>query len=415
MNPLLDTILFGCQSAWGAIFMAVATVCGLCTIALVMWAVGRAVSQSRERVRFMERAGARGFDPQERDILWQLSAFVATGPREEILSSVDLFDRCVLAAREAMGREIRRRPVWLSPAALDCIRRRYQEAEARSRHRFASTREIEYNQAVTVRCPDGYTFDAFAFQVTSQGLYLSYLPREGVAERIVPGTRLVVSFWRPKDARYEFETHAIGRADAFARTFIVAHSSLRRIQERGYVRVRWHQPVVVTPLTREDGTEVSGEAMEVQLHDLSIGGASFRCSAPLDEGATVILRLGTGDNGLLSLTGRIVRRSPLNGTSQPMFLTSVRFEDTPRVDENRLARLVAQIQQSMIRRTMARAGAYAGLSRAPAAERISRRPERSFAEVSSARASPVSAHSPLRSSRAVHVPLAPAEEARSLP
>jgi len=382
MESILEQVMFGWRSPWGAIVLAAVLMCLLCGAALFLWGLGLLVGRIRAERSFMKQAAGRGFDREASRILWNLGRFAAPRERAEILSSVDLFDRCVTVARGTLGGDPRCRPAWLSPSRLDAIRRWYDTSRARSRHHFATTREIEYNQPVTVRCPDGYSFDAFVLQATEQGLYLSHLPRLGLEGRLTAGARLTVRFWRPRDARYEFDTCVVSAVDMFARTFLVAHAPLRRIQERGYVRVRWHRPVHVAPMggegmaTGANDEAPSDDALSAQLRDVSVGGASFRCAARLSQGRKVLLRLPLGPSESLTLPGQVVRQSPLNGTSQEAFLTSIRFEGLLPAQENRLARLVAHLQQGLIRRMVSRSAATAAPSPAGVAEKVSRSPEK---------------------------------------
>ena len=57
----------------------------------------------------------------------------------------------------------------------------------------------------------------------------------------------------------------------------------------------------------------------------------------------------------MTLPAQVIRQDELNGTANPLLLTSIRFEDiTPR-DEYHLGRLVADLQNNLIRRMLRRA------------------------------------------------------------
>jgi hypothetical protein len=173
-----------------------------------------------------------------------------------------------------------------------------------------------------------------------------------------------MSFWRPHDARYECTARVTrGEVSPRDRRLVLAHAALNRVQEREYVRVRCRQEVRLGVFDPEKDENASGRNGEPELpfvamlHDLSNGGASLVTDKPLTPGTLVFVRIPLlRKPGSLTLSARVLRQSLLGGTSNASWQSSLRFEPLSARTENHLSRFIADLQQRLISRMLARAG-----------------------------------------------------------
>jgi c-di-GMP-binding flagellar brake protein YcgR len=257
------------------------------------------------------------------------------------------------------------------------LRRKYAETR-RARHRIADTREIEANQPVRIRLgPSRAAFDSFVLNVAPDSLQLS-LPADMT---LPPAIELAdcpafVSFWRPHDARYECTARVTrGRTAGRDRCLVLSHAALNRVQEREHVRVRCRQEIrfgMSEPAATETAASAdmpptggrTGRRSEPELpfvamlHDLSNGGASLVTDKPIAAGTRVLLRIPLlRKPWSLTLAGRVLRQSLLGATSNTSWQCSIQFEPLSPRSENHLGRFIADLQQRLISRMLARAGA----------------------------------------------------------
>lgn len=331
-------------------------ICTVWAAGAAAW-VGRALLRRRRaRAAFLGAARARGFTAEEGRRLWDLGRFATD--RARILESVEVFDQCVFDLR--ISAETAGRPVPESGAEFyaSALRRKYAPA----RHAplaISDTQHLEANQPVKVRLRDGTMFNAFVVDSTPERLSLT-LPAASRTARLDQRKSVHVTFWRPLDARYEFETEVVAGPARSALT--VAHAPVKRFQDRESVRVRSRDEVRLAYIDAEQaGSVEGGPAPELTatgtLRDLSIGGACVVTSARPPADAWVLLRLTLKRAPhMLLLPARIIRRQALDGTSNPMVQLSVKFEPLSARNEHQLGRLVAEIQQRLIRRMLVRAG-----------------------------------------------------------
>jgi c-di-GMP-binding flagellar brake protein YcgR len=344
-----------------------AAVCVIWGTAVAAWCGVKLHRRWSGRSRFIRQALERGFDRQEAMNLWRIARFSPDGgDREAILASCEAFDRCLRAAEEAAADDPLLRPEYLGGSVTSALRRKYGNTR-RARQRIADTHEIEANQPVRVRLgSSSATFDSFVLNVAQDSLQLS-LPAD---VKLPPAMELAdcpafMSFWRPHDARYECTARVTrGETSQRDRRLVLSHASLNRVQEREHVRVRCRQEVRLGMFDSATAEKASGRSGEPQLpfvavlHDLSNGGASLVADKPMATGTLVFVRIPLlRKPWALTLAARVLRQSLLGGTSNASWQSSVRFEPLSARTEQHLSRFIADLQQRLISRMLARAGA----------------------------------------------------------
>ncbi len=343
-----------------------ATVCVVWAAGVAAWCAVKLRRRWSGRSRFVRQALERGFDREEAANLWRIAGFSSEGGRREaILASCEAFDRCLHAAEEAASDDSDLWPEYLDGSVTSALRRKYGSTR-RARQRIGDTHELEANQPVRVRLgPSRTTFESFVLDVAQDSLQLS-LP---VNVTLPPAMELAdcpayVSFWRPHDARYECTARVAG-GEAFRRDrrLVLSHAPLNRVQEREHVRVRCRQEVrlgVLDPATAANAAGRTGEPelpFVAMLQDLSNGGASLVTDKPIATGTLVFVRVPLlRKPWSLTLAARMLRQNLLGGTSNPSWQSSIRFEPLSARTENHLSRFIADLQQRLISRMVAKAG-----------------------------------------------------------
>ncbi len=334
-------------------------------MAVAAWCAAKLRRRWSGRNRFVQQALERGFEHPEAMNLWRIARFAPdSDTREAVLASCEAFDRCLRAAEEASD-DPAVRPEYLAGSVTSALRRKYGNAR-RARQRLGGTRDIEANQPVRVRLgPSNTTFESFVLNVAPESLQLS-LPADA---KLPPAMELAdcpafMSFWRPHDARYECTARVTrGEISQRDRRLVLSHAALNRVQEREHVRVRCRQEVrlgVFDPA--KDGNAFSGNGEPelpfiAMLHDLSNGGASLVTDKALAAGTLVFVRIPLlRKPWSLTLAARVLRQSLLGGTSNASWQSSVRFEPLSARTENHLSRFIADLQQRLIARMLARTG-----------------------------------------------------------
>ncbi len=348
--------------------LAAGLVCLVWAAGLTVWFGWWLALRTGRKRRFVKRAAACGFMSEEAQSLWLLGRFAGSPDRLGIIQSLEVFDRCVLQAKKTAGDDLLSWPELLTASRIGALRRKYTLGSPRSRHSFTSTREIEINQPVQVVTKDGGVFESFILHATEEGIHLASPPEPELKNNIKVGADVTVSFWRLHDARYEVCSKILGNGARLRQTFLVAHADLRRVQERGFVRVRCKNTLRFVPC-KESETKALAERNQFpescqtgMLKDLSIGGASFVCDTDLSAGSWLLMQVHVEpDPDPLTLAARVVRQERLDGTSRAVFLTSASFHNLRGRKDRRLGRFVSKIQQGLIRRMLLRVGGPGGV------------------------------------------------------
>ncbi len=343
-----------------------AAVCVVWGAAVAAWCAAKLHRRWAGRNRFVRQALERGFDHPEAMNLWRIARFAPDSEtREAALASCEAFDRCLRAAEEAAD-DPAVRPEYLAGSVTSALRRKYGVAR-RARQRLGDTHEIETNQPVRVRLgPSNTTFESFVLNVEPESLQLS-LPAD---VKLPPAMELAdcpafMSFWRPHDARYECTARVTrGETSPRDRRLVLSHAALNRVQEREHVRVRCRQEVRLGAFDAAKEWIASGRNGEPELpfvgmlHDLSNGGASIVTDKPIAIGSLAFVRIPLlRKPWSLTLSARVLRQSLLGGTLNASWQSSLRFEPLSPRTENHLSRFIADLQQRLISRMLARAGA----------------------------------------------------------
>jgi len=333
-----------------------ASILGICLcVALGACAVGlllrRRVQLKRLRERFGASVADQGFTMDETATLWELSRFASGGDRLAILESYAEFRHCVEKARTTAGDDPDTWPDYLRNTATRPLRRKMM-APPKSQFRLERTTEIEQNQVCRVQTQDRRHFASFLARVTTEDLRIALPENKSLWRALTPGASVRVSFWRNSDARYEFVSRII---DAAFGVIFVAHADLTRLQHRKHVRVRYRRPVRIATLdeTPRDrcGNKPRASCLDAALLDISAGGAAFFCETPLTVGAPLMLQVDLPvAPHRIRLPGRILRRAPATSGPNAAHHTVVQFRLTEAEEQNHLTRVVAQLQQSLIRR-----------------------------------------------------------------
>jgi len=223
------------------------------------------------------------------------------------------------------------------------------------------TRQVEPHQPVRVELADGTMMNSVVLRATDDTLYL-LLPAGQRAASFEPGQALNVTFWRPLDARYQFEGRVIG-ADGRRAALAVAHAPTDRLQQRKYPRVHCREVVQLGRLTREQFSNFAKLpqppqlSLKGRLHDLSVGGACFTTPMALTKNGWVALSIGAHEShGPIVLPGEVRRQVRLGGTSKSLWRAAVEFKMTSPQLERQVKSLVAEIDAKHVIRMMLRSG-----------------------------------------------------------
>jgi hypothetical protein len=225
------------------------------------------------------------------------------------------------------------------------------------------TSQVDAHQPVTVELADGTMLNSVVLRASDDALCLS-LTGERLAS-FQPGQTLHVSFWRPLDARYQFEGRVIG-TDSHHLSLAVAHAPVDRLQQRQHPRVHCREGVQLGQLTREQFSNFAGLPQAPQLpikgrlHDLSIGGACFTTPMALTKNGWVALSIGAHESqGPIVVPGQVLRETRLGGTSKSPWRAAVAFEIPSQQLERQVRNLVAEIDARHVIRMMLRSGNWA--------------------------------------------------------
>ena len=343
--------------------MIASLVCLIWVGSAAAWMSHALMQRRRHRVRFNALAAERGFNAEAARDLWLLGAHSGSADRAVILTSAQVFDSCVEEARAAAGDDLVAWPEHLSASRIVALRKHY-ETVRKARGKITSTYEMELNQPVSVQLDDGEAFNSFVLRVTDSRLHMAAPGQEDVRRKLMFCKLFTATFTRPNDARYEFSSQVVGNRYANPMEFLGTHADVKRTQARASARVRCKSETHFC-VTDRDTAEASAEMRKLPefdcaatLRDLSLGGACFVSQSVLSENAWLLLKVQcSGEDETLVLPAQVVRNSELNGTSNAHVQTCVRFGPLTARQENRLAHLVADLQQKLIRRMLARAGA----------------------------------------------------------
>ena len=223
------------------------------------------------------------------------------------------------------------------------------------------TSQVEPHQPVRVELADGTTMNSIVLRAADDALYL-LLPTGQRPASFEPGQALHVTFWRPLDARYEFEGRVIG-TDGRRPALAVAHAPTDRLQQRKYPRVHCREVVQLGRLTREQFTNFATLPQPPQLsvkgrlHDLSVGGACFTTPMALTKNGWVALSIGAHEpQGPIIVPGQVLRQTQLDGTSKSLWRAAVEFNMPSPQLEQQVKNLVAEIDSRHVIRMMLRSG-----------------------------------------------------------
>jgi len=223
------------------------------------------------------------------------------------------------------------------------------------------TRQVKAHQPLRVELTDGTTMNCVALRAAEDALYLS-LPTGQQPARFKTGESLHVAFWRPRDARYQFDSRVIA-ADGRHASLAVAHAPTRRLQERKHPRILCREAIQLGRLTREQFSNFGRLpqpprlTIKGRLHDLSVGGACFTTAMALTKNGWVALSIGARESqGPVVVPAVVLRQTRLGGTSKSLWRAAVQFKMTSQQLESRMKSLVAEIDARHVIRMMLRSG-----------------------------------------------------------
>lgn len=357
MNPSdIAAGLFGRETPLSRAGTIGAVVLVLLGLAAAAWIVRGLLQRHAARCAFVRTAIASGFDARDAASLWLLARFLPENRRPEVLSSRDLFEECVRNAAIAAGDDLLGWPEPLSESRIDSLRRRYTITR-RPPTGISDTREIEPNQPVTLHVPDGGRLAGFVLPSEPSRLRVTVAAKSRPV-RLGMDQPIRVTFARPRDARYEFSSEVI---DEETHALDLRHVSVKRIQQRSRVRVRCQEEIHWTKRNgaapRPNSWPVDPLQERAMLHDISGGGACFVTTEKIDAPSRLMVTLRRASNAEpIAVPAVVIRQVPLEGTSQTMYQTSVRFDALDSRHEYYLSRMVSDLQQKLIRRMLARSG-----------------------------------------------------------
>jgi c-di-GMP-binding flagellar brake protein YcgR len=220
---------------------------------------------------------------------------------------------------------------------------------------------LEPHQQVMVELADGTMLNSVLLRSADDALHL-LLPMVQRPARFEAGQPLHVTFWRPLDARYQFESRVIG-TDARRLSLAVAHAPTDRIQQRKYPRVYCREVIQLGRLTREQFTNFAKLpqppplSLRGRLHDLSVGGACFTTPMALTKNGWVALSIGAHESqGPIVVPGQVLRQTRLGGTSKSPWRAAVEFAMPSQQVERQVKNLVAEIDSRHVIRMLLRSG-----------------------------------------------------------
>lgn len=342
----MTTSLFGQDTPLSEAGMAGAAVLAFLSLAAVALLSRRMLRLFVARRNFMKAASEIGFDAGQASCLLLLAKFLPLERRANILTSRDLFEECVRSARIEAGDDLLAWPELLSESRINSLRRHFI-ATRRTSPSIADTHHLESNQPVTLHVADGSRLGGFVMKSDPSVLRISVAHKD-LPVRIGMDQPIRITFARPQDARYEFRSRII---DEESHAVDVTHAPVNRIQQRSRVRVKCQNEVEWISASGNNSTRKS------MLRDLSGGGACFITNEKLEPEAKIVVRLRrSSDAAPVDVPAIIVRQNLLEGTSQPMRQTSIRFDPLDPRHEYYISRMVTDLQQKLIRRMLARSG-----------------------------------------------------------
>jgi hypothetical protein len=221
------------------------------------------------------------------------------------------------------------------------------------------TSQVKPHQPLTVELTDGTTMNCVALRSGADALYVS-LPTGQSPARFEPGQPLHVTFSRPLDARYQFESRVI---ESRRGSLALAHAPTQRLQQRKYPRVPCREAVLLGRLTWEQFSNFARLPqpprlpVKGRLHDLSVGGACFTTPTALTKNGWVALSIGAHESqGPVVIPGEVLRQMRLGGTSKSLWRAAVEFKMPSQQIESRMKNLVAEIDARRVIRMMLRSG-----------------------------------------------------------
>jgi hypothetical protein len=237
-----------------------------------------------------------------------------------------------------------------------------------TRNAITHTSQVKAHQPLTVELTDGATMNCVALRSGADALYVS-LPTGQPRARFEPGQSLHVTFSRPLDARYQFESRVI-ETDRPRGSLALAHAPTQRLQQRKYPRVPCREAVLLGRLTWEQFSNFARLPqpprlpVKGRLHDLSVGGACFTTPTALTKNGWVALSIGSHESqGPVVVPGEVLRQMRLGGTSKSLWRAAVEFKMPSQQIESRMKNLVAEIDARRVIRMMLRSGDWSAQKR----------------------------------------------------
>jgi c-di-GMP-binding flagellar brake protein YcgR len=315
-------------------------------LALVFWNLR---SRRIRRQRFMLMAKVRDFSDEEAKHLYALSHFSKQNDPATILDSYEVFRVSVEQARTAAGRDLATWPSHLHEATITPLRGKMMTRRP-SRFSLSRTMELERNQTCTVHITNGPDFHTYVARITPDDVRLSLPEDPSLWAYLKSGIEITVSFWRSRDARYEFTAPI---SDSALGMLFLPHSAMHRRQQRGHVRVRYSGNARLAVLTprEESPSRKRVSCSTVSLEDISAGGAAFISETPQRQGQAIMLELELPvSEHPVRVPARVIRATDIPGTPKLQKRVAVEFHVPTNDLRDNLDQLIAQLQQNLIRR-----------------------------------------------------------------
>lgn len=137
-----------------------------------------------------------------------------------------------------------------------------------------------------------------------------------------------------------------GRVDGLPMWYVKMPKTVRKVQNREFVRVQVDYPIIIRPL---DENGAMGRMIFARMTDISGGGVAISNDEPLPVNSKAVLEL---DNipgvGMLRVTGGIVRCSKLEADGKAFYQIGIKFLDVSRIHQNKLVKFVFAIERQAL-------------------------------------------------------------------
>jgi len=298
---------------------------------------------------FYQIAKMRGLTKEETEVLRRIvTAYGLTKPTL-VFNSINILDGCIQRAiRRVSMQELK------GESKDDLINMYYRLRNKIVRARSAgtipdtSTLPIGASVRVEIQGLGFFTTNIVRNEPEYLGLKIPNLPPGRLGS--IGKRRVKVSYWRPNDAVYVFETKVKDvLIEDDVQCICLKHTDkVRRIQKRRYLRKSVRMPVLYTRLrVYEEGGKKKAVLVRKDSHwgtitDISVGGLSIETMVPFEKDTYMRIEFEIREDYKIIAIGK-VRRIERN-SARKMYIMHIQFTKIEKKDKNEIFALLYNYQ-----------------------------------------------------------------------